>query len=320
MDLGSPRPASPRRVGRSTTWFTVLSLVGVLFLSASIGLRLLDQPEEYRTFDPSATGVVSHGDFEGFFTGSFGVAADPGTVTGLRCALTCPATMSVTLDQSSPETVAVVVRAGLMGTQTGRTNARLMVIAPHDSDHFTLAEHSHPGVRLKVTPIDVVSAEAGRPNLATVTFTEIFPRPGVRFELDFQWHPGDSGGWKKSFFGRRNLGVPYFTGDRFFFDPPTVSLRPGNGLDASLSRVNLDVAVTPQSRIGNALPDPDRKPLPRTVRWSVPGEQSAAIYFVTAEERWKRILFGLINEQVLFFAGLLLGAWLGEIASQWRKT
>ncbi|MGV9214265.1 hypothetical protein ACTFTM_20605 [Micromonospora sp. RB23] len=298
----------------------MLSLVGVLFLAASIGLRLLDQPEEYRTFDPSTTGVVSDGDVEGLFSRSFGVAADPGTVTGLRCALNCPVTLSVKLDQSSPGTVAVRVRAGLMGTQTGKTNARLMVIAPHDSDHFTLEEHSHPGVRLKVAPLDAVSADVGRPNAAIVTFTEIFPRPGVTFELDFQWHPGSSGGWKESFFGRRNLGIPYFTGDRIWFDPPTVSLRPGNGLDASLSRVNLDASVTPQSRIGNALPDPDRKPLPRTVRWSVPGEQAAAFYFVTAEERRKRTLFGLINEQVLFFAGLLLGAWLGEIASQWRKS
>ncbi|WP_306204414.1 hypothetical protein [Actinoplanes sp. RD1] len=277
----------------------VLAFLGVVLFVAGIALRYLDRPLDV---DPVDSGdATSAGQF-------FSVGMDEGSFEELSCSTSCPNSLLLQYDSSDPELLVGKLLGTLTGRQAGTDPARIVLVTPGGTSDVTLLEETDPQVTMST---EVVRA-GGAESVATVLTVPAIDT-SLFFGVDFLWRPDDA--LIDAGIGRRKLRMAYTKSHPAFDGAHAYSLDIAE-VDASLRTLGVEFDAD-RERIAEAAPDPDGRPKPRSVLWEVGTAQPDSYFVVTIDDATARFLVGLLNEQTLFVAGLLLGAVIGAKASVW---
>jgi len=180
-----------------------------------------------------------------------------------------------------------------------------------------LLDRRRPAGVVTLSPDEDTDNHGESVRVTTLNIPEIDGR--AFFGINFSWKPGSA--IVEDGIGRRKMRIAYTTSHPALTEMDAYSLDIADP-DDSLKDVGVEVEAYGK-RVGEPIPDPDGRPDPQTVVWRVGNSQSEQYYVVTVEDPAVRFWVGLVNEQTLFIAGLLLGAVVGAIASDWitgRRT
>jgi hypothetical protein len=297
--LGSPRKHRGKII--------ILTALGLLLLGVSLTIRLLDRP---RDVEP-----VEQAD-ETYSSQFFGVGLTVGDFKDLGCSGLCPTSLIFEYDDAEPDRVTGKFLGTLEGTQAGTEPAKILLVAPEGASDFVLVDDTSPAIEMTVETVTLTSSGSARSGDKKVSVA-VLNVPSLSdigfFGVTFSWRPGtaltDAG------IGRKNLRIAYSTSHPALDQEGAYSLDVADPAE-SLKDVGVEVNVSGAS-IGSVIPDPDGRPTPRSVLWRVGTSQSEEYYVVTLEHPSLRFWVDLVNEQTLFIAGLLLGAVIGAVASEW---
>ncbi|MFC7530973.1 hypothetical protein [Actinoplanes sp. GCM10030250] len=310
--------SAPSRTGRSRLGtvvrrlrFIVLALLGTLLFLGSVTVRILDRPQDFRFID-NRNGET--------YTRSFAAGVDPGGMTGFACAYICPLQLQLTVRETDRTIVDGTFYGNVTADQTGPEPARIVLLTPRNTDGFTLDRGSAAGFELTTTEAHVPADAYEKTNPGPVTAAILSVKnfiSGGSFAVHFTWHTsGDD--LRQAGIGRYNL--------RVISQPRSVVLRnldvfpmfpDGDGVDQSLRQLSIAVDIGRGSRVALAEPEPGNRPVPGLLEWRTNSDGNTTYHLMTVENATTRFWVGLLNEQALFAAGLLLGAAIGALASAW---
>jgi hypothetical protein len=303
----SGTPVAPEQTRRGYHWkICLLAALGTLLLAATLTVRVLDRPRDVQPIDY---------DEESYYSQFFGVGMDEGSFENLGCSGYCPITLSLYYNPDVPNSVGGLFQGALEGTQAGTEPARIILITLPETSDFSLTSGTNPSVKvatrtIALSPNSILTNHGEEVTITELTLSSL---DNGYFGVEFDLYPDDA--LTAAGLGRRNLRLAYHTNHPALGDLQANSLDIAD-LENSLTEIAVEVDVS-HSRIGDVKPEPRTRPDPDSVAWRAGTDSPVAYYVVTVDDAGTRFWVGIINEQTLFIAGLLLGAVIGAVASGW---
>lgn len=320
----------------ASAWrFVSLIVLGLIVLAGSIFLRVADRPRDVQP--------MTELDLE---FGTFSVGIDPGTFTDLY-AYDAP-TLKLTAGPGDGS-IRASFEVGLYGRGGKAGKGKLVVDAPEadnfvlepvpEDEGFDLLDHEEKPERSNQTLVlDEKSSHYGPPGRevplsntsAEISFAG---RARHHIALEWVWRPGER--LSRSGIGRKNIRIVFqfqahsgmyidsdgnFTGDGIHTRPLTTDPKLIHSADDVLDETLRHLVLSYIAGSGERMTAETLGavyPAPNVVQWTHEDHREPTYYLLSVEDRRIRLWVGLLTEQTLFLAGILLGAAAGAIAANW---